>query len=643
MNGQTGDGIGSSEASLEGSEEQREETHESAELTRREFVVGAAAACGAVALSCSDDDTGQDSGVADSGPKDGPGGEGKAGDANTKGPSPLVIIAIDALHPGYLDLDANGLKGGKDGNWLMPNLQKFFKEGGRISDARDHLPAATDPNHLNAVAGTNTGQTGVNFVGTLPTGWKSDKKIELSTPHLSMARDGKGRQVKTLMELWGKKWPKSKTAFVSGKGWIADEYDKDKKTGYDPGIDIIVQGGKEPAGVPKATAYKHSFYDPPGDKDAKCDPESAMAKAFDDGIYKKDDKALNHFPPDKWVVDATLKVLEKDGPGLTWVLMAQVDDAQHALGCAWDPDEFEKRSPPYVPPVGCKNPADPQWQYVSKRNRHVFRAPVLDTIRDADEQFGRLIAGIKKLPAYKDATVAVYSDHGHVTFLLQKDWKPSDKFGKSTDAVGILSKEGLLTKDEQEWKGFSAVTGCSGGMLLWHPDKKDRAKVVVQAKTALLAHKATNPETGKEECPWWVLDLKDMKDGLTGVADKGELYHDYFAAGGKKEIIWPDLFLLAKNGWQLTIYDGVLGNIGVDIPVPLPPVTVFLGGHGSTDTMGIVLGMTGPGIAKGKVIKDPGYKQNYRLADMPVTLAARAGLTFPHTTVGQDRSTELKG
>jgi len=32
----------------------------------------------------------------------------------------LIFIAIDALHPKYFELDAKGLPGGSEGNWLMP-------------------------------------------------------------------------------------------------------------------------------------------------------------------------------------------------------------------------------------------------------------------------------------------------------------------------------------------------------------------------------------------------------------------------------------------------------------------------------------------------------------------------------------------
>ena len=40
----------------------------------------------------------------------------------------LIFVAIDGLHPDYLDLDARGFLPGSDGNWLMPNVQAFLKK-----------------------------------------------------------------------------------------------------------------------------------------------------------------------------------------------------------------------------------------------------------------------------------------------------------------------------------------------------------------------------------------------------------------------------------------------------------------------------------------------------------------------------------
>ena len=102
----------------------------------------------------------------------------------------------------------------------------------------------------------------------------------------------------------------------------------------------------------------------------------------------------------------------------------------------------------------------------------------------------------------------------------------------------------------------------------------------------LLAHRALNPQTGKEECPWWVLDRNDMKNGLEGVCLPGELYHTYYVDVDKEQtVIWPDLIILAKNGWQIPVYNGQIPNVGIKAPTWSPPWRVYNGGHGSVDTL----------------------------------------------------------
>jgi len=50
----------------------------------------------------------------------------------------------------------------------------------------------------------------------------------------------------------------------------------------------------------------------------------------------------------------------------------------------------------------------------------------------------------------------------------------------------------------------------------------------------------------------------------------------------------------------------------------------------------------GPGMKAGKVIADSTYAKNYRIADIAVTLAKMFGLELRSTTVGKDRSNDLK-
>lgn len=603
------------------------------DLSRRSFIKGTAAGLGgAICLAgCGAMDSGQDGSAA----------LGKGGAKGGKGaPAPVILISLDSLHPAYLELNRRGFAGGKPGDWLMPNVQAFLSRGTNFVHSRTALPSATDPNHLNVVSGTDSSQTGIIGVAAQPYQWKANGEADVLEPHLAWARDDQGRRVRTLFQLWQDAHPQSGTAFISGKGWVAEMYRYSKKHHFDPGLTTVVSGDTHPDYVPDVWSY--NFYDPPTDKDAACDPESAVQKAFIKGVYLKDQDALEHFPSDRWVTEATLRVLKNEQPGLSLVLLAQVDDTHHAMGAAWDLSEFVKRDKPYTPPKGCQDPGDPNWQLVSKRNAHVLRAPILDAVRDADVQFGRLMAGIRALPAYRDATVVLYSDHSHVTHLLQKDYSPKDHWGKDTDPVRILRHRGLLSRKEADQVGFSALTGSSLGVLYWHPNKPNRAKAIAASKQALLAHRAKNPATGKWECPWDVLDHADVKAGVPGVAAPGELWHDYFGPGGKRPI-WPDLCLFARNGWQLVVYAGLLGNLGVDLPEKTPPLTPMLGGHGAPDTQPIVMAMQGPGVAKGRRLLDPGYKRDFRIGDLGVTLAARCGLTFPHTTVGRDRSKLIKG
>ena len=137
---------------------------------------------------------------------------------STPPPRKLIFIAIDGLHPKYLELNANVMPNGNAGNWLMPNMRKFVERSLWYPNAKCYLPAATDMNHLNVLAGTSTAQTGIIGVWAQPTKWKSNGKPVISHSHLSLARDDQGRPVDTLFHAWKRRWPDSKTFMISAFG-----------------------------------------------------------------------------------------------------------------------------------------------------------------------------------------------------------------------------------------------------------------------------------------------------------------------------------------------------------------------------------------------------------------------------------------
>jgi hypothetical protein len=218
------------------------------------------------------------------------------------------------------------------------------------------------------------------------------------------------------------------------------------------------------------------------------------------------------------------------------------------------------------------------------------------------------------------------SDQSAENHLYTEDFSSTDCVGL-LESAGILEKNGLLEK--KEMYSFSV---SSYGVMYWRKNKEK----VARAKDVLLAHQALNPQTGINECPWWVLDRTDMKNGMEGVCLPGELYHTYYVDVDKEQtVIWPDLIILAKNGWQIPVYNGQIPNVGIKAPTWSPPWRVYNGGHGSVDTLPIVAAISIPGGKTGA------HDRAIRIADLGVTAAALSGLELKSTTMGMDLSKDL--
>ncbi|PKN36457.1 MAG: hypothetical protein CVU52_08780 [Deltaproteobacteria bacterium HGW-Deltaproteobacteria-10] len=557
--------------------------------------------------------------------------------ANKSNKEKLIFIAIDGLHPKYFELDAQGMPGGREGNWLMPNIRAFLKKSLWYKNARCYLPAATDMNHLNALAGTSSAQTGIISVWAQPTGWNKKGEIVIKSTNMSFARDDKGRPVETLFHAWKRCWPESKTMLITGKEWVGEMFRGAE--GTSSGIDILVTGPNHPAYL--NPPQKESLADPHTDKDSACDPESgrlgffgkSISSNFMTRLYTGQGSFLtwqmehfaNHFPHDSWIVDSTLEIFKREKPDMAYILLAQCDDAGHAIGNAWDPSEFINVDPPYEPPDGCEN--KPEYQLVSKRNKLLFKEAILDVIRDVDIQFGRLIEGLQKQNVIDNANVILLSDHSATNHLYTEDFS-------STDCMGLLENAGIMKKGGIfKQRNIYAFSVSSYGVLYW----RDNKEKVPEAKSLLLAHRALNSQTGIKECPWWVLDRNDMKKGIEGVCQPGELYHSYYVDIDKeKTLIWPDLIILAKNGWQIPVYNGQIPNVGINVPKWTPPWRVYNGGHGSVDTLPIVAAISVPGRKKG-ISNKP-----VRIADLGVTAAALLGLKLNSNTIGKDLSKDVR-
>jgi len=557
-----------------------------------------------------------------------------------RSPGRLIYIAIDALHPKYLELNSKGQLGGKDGDWLMPSIRAFLNRAVWYPEAKAYLPAATDMNHLNALAGTSMAQNGIIGVWAQPVGWDEKGKVIIKHSHLSMARDDRGRPVDTLFHAWKRRWPGSKTLFITGKEWMGEMF---RQPAAESGVDIVVTGAHFPPYL--RAPQKESFADPLTDTDGSCDPESGSGGFFgwkelrwrnilrhfgpstvmsrlwsgQGGLLTRQMvKYPEHFPHDRWIVDSTLEIFRRQDPDMAYILMAQTDDAGHCIGCGWDPSEFVVSREPIDLEKGCE--MKPEYALVSSRNPLLFRESILDVIRDVDIHFGRLMKGFERQGILQHSTIILLSDHSAVNHLYSEDFS-------TTDIMAILEKGDVV--DDNNVYAFSV---SSYGVIYWR-DRKDK---VPAAKDLLLKHRAWNPQTKTGECPWWVLDRRDMKDGMRDVCLPGELYHTYFVETDReRSMIWPDLVVLAKNGWQIPAYNGHVPNVGVQAPSWTPAFRVYNGGHGSVDTLPIVAAIAVPG---GK----PGIgPRPIRIADLGATAACLMGLDLRSTVIGQDLSRDL--
>lgn len=544
-------------------------------------------------------------------------------------PAPkVVIISIDSLDPRYLDLTRDGEKGGCLGNYLMENVRAFLDTGAMFTNASCHMPSATDMNHLNALAGTCSRQTGIFGVSGQAMFWNGDGTMgELDHPNLFTW--GRERPIDTLFSAWKREYgSNSATLYASGKEWVGNMFDVPGS-----GVDMILGGNTRWLDIPGRilpmvfeTPGPYKFYDPPSDDNAADDPESLYQLFFSKTFYERNPE---NFPCDSWIVDNTLRIMKAASPDLSVMVLAQMDDLQHGLGTAY-PEDFDRLL----------------LSDRSSLNSSVIREPVLDAVRDVDIQFGRFINGMLAIPEYKDALFVLYSDHGHVTHRdsVRTNVGPLVE----TDPTAILSRRPIigspfLSDDEVNGYGYFAYTASSyGGLYFMDNDRQVRAG---EAKKILddyrLKDIAPDGSLLGLTSPWHIMTREDMINGIT---DQGilpdELYHPFIDR--TENGLWPDVMIFMKDGWQLPITSGLTVNLGAALPEWLPPVTGFLGGHGSLDTRHIVLGFRGPGIPSGKIIDKP-----CKISDIALTLQSLLGMQEElmdksmEADVAQDRSDDM--
>jgi len=539
--------------------------------------------------------------------------------AQTASHQKVYFVSIDSLHPAYLQLNAAGAGPGKDGDRLMPNLHRLQQRSVFYPNAKAHIISATDMNHFNFLAGTMTGTSGIPLVATAFFGFdEKGKPITVANRNLKseITIYGEGKKVKTIFNSAKTFNPRAWTAFVSGKGWVPEmmkfpDYQLDRViTGAEtPEWANPIPGGSD-SPAKQLRSLLRALLARPGKKAHQLGNPENLPEPQDRRENYPLAKLMNgvpsQFPPDKWVMDAALKVLENEDPDVFYVLLAAVDDAGHAYGSAFDPEEWDSR--------GTATLKDDVSQFDSRASRQ----GILNVVREADKQLGRLLDLLEERGSLDKVILVAESDHAMVTH-----------YRKSLALGERLKKAGKFdSKADYFFGGASSV-----GMVA---NKTGNPAVMADVEAALESWQVKNPVTGRLECPVIVYNREEMKTGFDQATGKqwmlpNEYYSAYYVEHRKPgQVQWVDLLILTAPNYKFRLEGVGLGNLGMtSLPIKLPKWGFFIGGHGSFDTQPCLLMVSAPGV-KPAVRQDQVYAM-----DLAPAIERIEGWQIPESTDGK--------
>ena len=517
-------------------------------------------------------------------------------EAETTNKHKIYFISIDSLNPEYLELNAKGNGPGKDGDWLMPVLHGLVGESLFYQNHKDHLIAATDMNHGSYLSGALPGELGLYMVNLFIFGFDDDGHPIIKTTPQDLMYYGEDRKpVTTIFNVV--KDPafggsqNAFTAYVSGKAWVPEHY-------RNPvfGLDRIATVNDYPDYVTPTTHKPVRF------------EAIKQSVALQFAKMKDPDRFLWE---DKYTADQVMEVIDAEDPDVCYILLGGIDAAGHMFGAANDLGEWKNQSD-----------TEDLSKSVSKVNWRANRLGMIKTVKAADEQLGRLIAYLKDRGVYEQSYVITESDHNM-----------ESNFFKAPKIQDILAGTGYSPKSD-----YYAFTASQIAGVFLRPGHRDSdAQINSGLEKALEEFRMKNPLTGQEESPMVVLDREEMRTGIdkaTGekVTEPMELYSEYYIEHRKPgELMWPDLIFLARKYYQFPLLGLGLANVGGGkLGLPLPPISVYVGGHGGPSTQSSLLLLHGPGIAKAAV-----SLEQTRPSDVAPSLYFLEGYQIPASVQGK--------
>lgn len=467
----------------------------------------------------------------------------------------IIYVAVDGLQPDYMYLNAEGTGPGQDGDWLMPNIQSLISQSTNYTNARVHLPSVTDAQHANALTGSLTATSGSASVFYYYYGVdQDDRSIAQQGDQTVMLHGQNGDPVLSIFDVAKLANPNNHTALALGKNWIAEYFRQDPG-----GFDVLLMGREKPHYI--ADPLPYVLGDPPTDEDAETDPR---LKAD----FSNWGQAAGMFPEDRWILENSIRIIENEDPDFMYILLAHVDDAQHQMGAAWDPSEWDDQGTATL------------WDDVNLVNPQATRHEVLDVVHELDDVVGELVDFLIQRGTFDDTYLVLLADHGFVT---QSPY--------TIDIRKVLEPGGFTVKEDYD------AYGGGGVLYLWDvdPARETEFETLLEQAQSITPGEVTNP--------WVVMNRAEMETGIDvfsgrSMAIPRELYSEYFAEFRQSdEQIWPSFFMFLDGKWQseyLFLQAGEDAEWG----------RLFVGSHGGPETQHIPIISHGPGFTPGQVVTD---------------------------------------
>lgn len=496
----------------------------------------------------------------------------------------VYFWAIDSIDPEYLYLNKAGTGPGSDGDWLMPNTRSFLSDCVNYTNAKCFLPAATDMNHTNALAGTYTGTSGIYLVGGSVKGFNEYDEILQGPNSMQLMRYGsEGKPIERIYEVAKRETEgKALCGLWSNKNWLTE-------LECEQSVDIAGHSEKYPF-----------FFKPPykyiaGDPTSDSDPSDPLAGPFSMCLYSDLTQELiipmllgqyslilgigifimpvNIFfgmmpgghCEDAYLVDSFLRSLIEEDPDISYINIADLDNTGHFTGASWTQDEWDTKGTPGA--------SDDE----SRFSPWMRRDECLDILREADILFGRFINTLKERGVYDGSIIVLLSDHG------MENLKDPSKGYELIDIRKILRAHGILYGEDYHENG-------GAGTSIWVHDPAKAGAI----EQILENYEINDPDLGNIR-PMIVVNREEMKNGVDlgpfGSIRPMELYSKFWIENPQEGQVWADLFVFPLYNYNIVSHGQILAG-------GFNPIGISLGNFPDSMQLGFPAAHGGPTTAK---------------------------------------------